>query len=174
MNHHQQPQQTIGLFLSGPTVLLLVLAGLALFVLLLVSLRRLDRLAALGARAGDRLERGGPLPTLWGLAAGALIFAATGVLFGTKVLALLGVVALLAGIVLLGLGLAVAGLRVGRALAEATEGVAGEDGRALGLGLATLFLASLVPFLGWVAVILAVASGVGAVLEALFSRQGDA
>lgn len=172
--NHQQPQQTVGLFLSGPAVLLLLLACLALFALLLLSLHRLDRLATLGARAGDRLERGGPLPTLWGLAAGVLVFAASGVLFGTKILALLGVVVLLSGVVLLGLGLTVAALRVGRALVEALDGVPGEDARALGLGLPVLFLASVVPFLGWFGVGLTVASGVGAVLEALFSRQGGA
>lgn len=166
--------QTVGLFVSGPTVLLLVLACLAVFVLFLTALRRADRVAALGARAGDRLERGGLLPTLWGLAAGILIFAATAVLFGTKILALLGVFVLFSGIVLLGLGLAVAALRVGRTLAEALDQTPGEDVRALRLGLSTLFLAAFVPFVGWIGVGLAVASGVGAVLETLFSRRDDA
>lgn len=171
---NQETPQTIGLFLSGPAVLLLVLAALALFVLLLVGLRRTDGLAALGARAGERLERGGLLPTLWGLAAGVLVFAATAVLFGTKVLAILGVLTLLSGIVLLGFGLAVAALRVGRALAEALDQTPGEDVHALRLGLSVLFLASVVPFLGWLAAALAVVSGVGAVLEALFSRRAGA
>lgn len=170
----EQPQQTLGLFLAGPTVLLVTLACLALFVLLLVGLRRADRLAALGVRAVERLERGGPLPTLWGLAAGVLVFAASGVLFGTKVLALAGVLVLLSGIVLLGLGLAVAALRVGRTLAEALDQAPGEDAAALRLGLGALFLAALVPFLGWIGAGLAVASGAGAVLEALFSRRDGA
>lgn len=171
---HEQPQQTIGLFLSGPSALVIVLACLALFALLCLSLRRLDRLAALGLRAGERLERGGLLPTLWGLSAGVLIFAVSAVLFATKILALLGVLTLLAGIVLLGLGLVVAALRVGRALVEAWDGGPTEDGRALGLGLTMLFLAALVPFLGWLGVGMATASGMGAVLEALFGRRDGA
>lgn len=170
----KHPGQTIGLFLSGPTALLLVLACLALFVLLLISLRRTERLVALGVRAGDRLEGGGLLPTLWGLAAGVLIFAASAVLFGTKILALLGILVLFLGIVLLGLGLTVAALRVGRSLTEALDGAIAEDGHSLRLGLSTLFLAALVPFLGWIGVGLAVASGVGAVLESLFSRRDGA
>lgn len=171
---NKETPQTIGLFLSGPVVLLLILAALALFVLLLVGLRRADGLAALGARAGERLERGGLLPTLWGLSAGVLIFAASGVLFGTKVLALVGVLTLLSGIMLLGLGLVISALRVGRTLAEALDQTPGEDVPALRLGLSVLFLASLVPFLGWLGAGLAVASGVGAVLEALFSRREGA
>lgn len=127
-------------------------------------------LARLGERAAARLDGGRVVPTLWGLAAALLVLILCGVLFNIHALALLGVVVLVSGLVLVSLGLGVAALSLGLRLTDALTTMDMETLPALRLGLWTLLLASCVPFLGWLLVLLALASGIGATLETLLTR----
>jgi len=110
------------------------------------------------------------VPTLWGLAAALLVLILCGVLFNIHALALLGVVVLVSGLVLASLGLGVAALSLGLRLTDALGALDVETLPALRLGLWTLLLASCVPFLGWLLVLLTLASGIGATLETLLTR----
>ena len=128
----------------------------------------------LGERAALRLDRGQVVPTLWGLAATLLVLVLAVVLFQTHILALLGVFVLIAGIALAGLGLAAVALLLGQRLTEAFASLETELLSVLRLGLWVLLLAAFVPFAGWLLVLLALASGIGAVLETLVTRtQSD-
>lgn len=118
-----------------------------------------------------RLEQGRAIQTLWGVAATVFLIALAGVLFSTKVLALLGALVLAACFALAGLGLGVAALGLGRRLQDAAGSLAAEPLDGLKLGLWALLLASLLPFVGWLLVVLALASGIGAVLELLVARR---
>ncbi len=150
---------------------MILLSGLATLALLAVAFGRTEPLARLGERAGARLDGGRAVPTLWGLAACVFFLLASAVLFSTKILALLGLLVLLVALVLASLGLGVAALSLGLRLAEAGGSFETDALTALRLGLWTLFLASFLPFLGWLLVLLALASGVGATLETLVARR---
>ena len=158
------------MFLSGPVVVLLLLAGLSTLGLLALLLGRAALLARLGERASARLDSGRAVPTLWGLAAALLSLILCGVLFNIHILALLGVVVLVAGLTLASLGLGVAALSLGLRLSDALGIMDAETLPALRFGLWTLLLGSGVPFLGWLLVLLALASGIGATLETLLTR----
>lgn len=110
------------------------------------------------------------MPTLWGLAATLLILILAVVLFQTHVLALLGILVLLIGLALASLGLAAAALSLGQRLTDALAPLDMDMLPTLRLGLWTLLLAAFVPFAGWLLVLLALASGIGAVLETLLTR----
>lgn len=110
------------------------------------------------------------IPVLWGLAAGLGVFLLAAVLFNTKVLALLGLAVLVIGFSIAALGLAAAALFVGTRLADAFTSLEADTFSALRAGLWTLTLASAVPFAGWLLVVLALAAGIGAVLEMLVVR----
>ena len=160
-----------GLFFGGPAVVLILLATLASFALLSVSLGRAETLARLGERAASRLDQGRAIPTLWGVAATVFLLALAAVLFSTKVLALLGVLALAVCLGLAGLGLGVAALGLGQRIHDACGSLTSEPHDGLRLGLWALLLASILPFVGWLLVGLALAAGIGAVLELLVSRR---
>lgn len=113
------------------------------------------------------------MPTLWGLAAALLVLILCGVLFSRHALALLGVVVLVSGLILASLSLGVAALSLGLRLTDALTMMDMEMLPALRLGLWTLLLASFVPFLGWLLVLLALASGIGATLETLLTRPAS-
>ena len=141
-----------------------------MLVLGALGLGRLEALTQFGARAATRLETGRAIPALWGLAAGVLVFLLAAVLFNTHTFALLGALVLAAGLSLAGLGFAVAALSVGTRLTEAFASLECESLGALRLGLWLLGLAAGVPFAGWFFVLLALACGIGSVLETLFGR----
>ena len=136
-------------------------------------LGRAAPLARLGERAAARLDGGRVVPMLWGLAAALLVLILCGVLFSTHVLALLGVIVLAAGLALASLGLGVASLSLGLRLADALSTMDMETLPALRLGLWTLLLASAIPFVGWLLVLSALASGIGATLETLLTRPAS-
>lgn len=148
-----------------------MIAALSTLALLALLLGRAAPLARLGERAAARLDGGRVVPTLWGLAAALLVLILCGVLFNIHALALLGVVVLVSGLVLASLGLGVAALSLGLRLTDALGALDVETLPALRLGLWTLLLASCVPFLGWLLVLLALASGIGATLETLLTRK---
>ncbi len=158
------------MFLSGPIVVLLLIAGLSALALLSLLLGRAAPLSALGERAAARLDGGRVLPTVWGMAAALLVLILSSVLFKTHALALLGVIVLLSGLGLASLGTGVAALSLGLRLMDALTTMDMETLPALRLGLWTLLLASCVPFLGWLLVLLVLASGIGAALETLLTR----
>ncbi|MBV9851407.1 MAG: hypothetical protein JO250_17195 [Armatimonadetes bacterium] len=160
-----------GLYVSGPAIFLFFLVCLAALVVIFWGVRRQEALVILGERARRRLDQGRALPTLWGLSAGVLVVAASALLMGTHVLALVGVLLLAAGFGLSGAGLAVAAWAVGDDLAVVLGGDEGDTLSSLRLGLWALFLTSWLPVIGWVAALLAVAGGAGAVLEALLTRR---
>ena len=141
-----------------------VLCALGLLALLLGRAPALTRLAE---RAAARLERGRLVPTLWGLAAAGLVALLASVLVNVHALALLGVLVLAAGLALAGLGLGAAALWLGGRAGDALGALASDTLPSLRLGLWTLLLASAVPFAGWLLVLLALAAGLGATLEAL-------
>ncbi len=134
-------------------------------------LGRAAPLANLGERAAARLDGGRGVPTLWGMAAALLVLILCGVLFKTHVLALLGVAVLASGLALASLGLGVAALSLGLRLTDALSTMDMETLPTLRLGLWVLLLASGVPFVGWLLVLLALASGIGATLETLLMRS---
>lgn len=156
--------------MGGPGVLLLLIAGLSALVLLALLLGRAAPLARLGERAAAQLDGGRIVPTLWGLAAALLVLILCGALFSVHALGLLGVAVLASGLVLASLGTGVAALSLGLRLTDALGAMEMETLPALRLGLWTLLLASCVPFVGWLLVLLALASGVGATLETLLTR----
>ena len=158
------------LFLVGPLFLLLLTGCLATLALAAGALGRLDTLLRLGTRAAARLEMDRTIPVLWGLAAGLGVFLLAAVLFNTKVLALLGLAVLVIGFSIAALGLAAAALFVGTRLADAFTSLEADTFSVLRAGLWTLTLASAVPFAGWLLVVLALAAGIGAVLETLVVR----
>lgn len=164
--------ETVRLFLSGPLMLLFFLSCLVVTALLATGIGWGEKLAGLSTRAAERLERGRLIPTLWGLSGALLVFAAAGVLINIKPLALFGLVLGLAGLALAGLGLGAASLMVGRDLLRALEAEETVDPLVrLRLGLAALFCAAFLPFVGWILVLLAAAAGIGAVLEALLPAR---
>ena len=152
-------------------MVLLLLAGLSMLGLLALLLGRAVLLVRLGERAVARLDRGRIVLPLWGMAAALLVLILCGVLFNIHVLALLGVVVLVAGLILASLGLGVAALSLGPRLSDALGIMDAETLPALRLGFWTLLLASGVPFIGWLLVLLALASGIGATLETLLTRK---
>ena len=158
------------LFLVGPLLVLLLIGCLAVLALAAAALGRLDALLRLGTGAAVRLETGRVIPALWGLAAGLGVFLLAAVLFNTKVLALLGVGVLAAGLSVAALGLAAAALFVGTRLADAFASLETETFNAMRAGLWVLLFASIVPFAGWLLVVLALASGIGTALEMLVVR----
>ncbi len=158
------------MFLIGP-LLTLFLTGCAAVLMLAALLGgRSDALARLGMRAAGRLEAARTIPLLWGLAAGLLIFLLAAALFKTHMLALLGALVLVSGFGLAGLGLLAAALSTGTRLSDAFALPDGDTVGTLRLGLWTLGLATAVPVAGWLLALLALASGMGAVLETLVMR----
>ena len=159
------------MFLGGPAVVLILLATLAALALLCVVVGRGEPLARLGERAAARLDARRAVPTLWGLAAIVFLLALSAVLFSTKALALLGILVLTVSLALAGLGLGAAALGLGQRLQDASGALAAETLDGLKLGIWTLLLASVLPFIGWLLVGLTLASGIGAVLELLVTRR---
>lgn len=162
------------MFLAGPFLALLLIGCLAVLALLALLLDRLPALTQVGMRAAARLEASRLIPTLWGLAAGLLVFLLAAVLFNSHSLALLGVLVLAFGLALSGLGLAVAALSAGTKLLEAFDLIETDPLNTLRLGLWCLVLAAGVPFAGWLLTLFALASGIGAVLETLVGRGTSA
>jgi len=171
--NHADPPDPARLFWGGPVVILLLVAGLCALGLLALLLGRAAPLARLGERAAARLDGGRIAPTLWGLAAALLVLFLCGVLFSRHALALLGVAVLACGLALASLGLGAAALALGLRLSDALGAMDLETLPALRLGLWTLLLASGVPFVGWLLVLLVLASGVGATLEMLLTRPSS-
>ena len=161
------------LFFSGPAVLLILLSVLAALTLLATFFQKTDLAVSLAERAARRLDQGRAIPTLWGVAATALCLVGMAVLFSTKVLALLGVLVLATGLALASLGTATVAVWLGGKIAEAAGSLDTNTLSCLRLGLWTLLSASMLPYVGWLLVLLGLASGVGAVLETLVTRGGE-
>jgi hypothetical protein len=159
------------LFAGGPFTLLTLICFLAMVAVIAAGLGRLEGLTGLGTRAARRLEQGFVVPTLWGICALLVIFALTAVLFATKVLGFLGLIVILLAFCFTGLGTAVAGAVYGRGLAVNLGSLETDDLANMRLGLWILFLASVIPFVGWLFVFLAVAGGLGAVLQSLSTKK---
>lgn len=170
---HDETANVVRLFLTAPVLLLLLCAVLAAVALLASGSGRLERLTALAARAADRLARPHALLTLWGLAAVVLLAALISALSPVKALAAVNLILLVGALMLLALGLGASALTIGRAVSDALRPDSSSDDTlaALRLGFAVLLLASAVPFLGWVLALLALGSGVGAILEGLARRE---
>ena len=109
--------------------------------------------------------------TLWGIAAAVFCILASAVLFSTKILALLGVLMLAAGLILASLGLAAIAVWLGGKVSEVAGSLESDTLSCLKGGLAVLLLASLLPYIGWLLVLFALASGIGATLETLTARK---
>jgi hypothetical protein len=150
---------------------LLLTGCLAVLALAALLAGRLPALVRLEARAAARLEQNRLVSTLWGVAAGLLLFLLAAALFNGKMFALLGLVVLVTGLALAALGSAAAALSVGTRLADALGVMEIESFAALRLGLWFFGLAAAVPFAGWLLVLGLAASGVGAVLEVLVTRK---
>ncbi len=160
-----------GLLLVAPALFLVLLGGLSVVLLAAWSLRRQDAFFALGERARRRLDRGRVLPLLWGLSAGILIVAAGTLLIKSHVLALFGFLLWAAGLCLAGGGLTVTAWAMGEDLGRVGGGGEETALTSLRLGLWSLFLATWLPFVGPAAVLLAGATGLGALLEILLTRK---
>jgi len=110
---------------------------------------------------------------LWGIAAAIVCVVAAALLISTKILALLGVLVLGIGLVLASLGLGATALWLGTKIVEAGQSTEIGTLPALKSGATALLLAALLPYVGWLLVLLALAVGIGAVLESLAVRKGD-
>lgn len=148
--------------------MLFLIACLAALGLLAALLGRVPAGLNGGQRAAARLERGGAALPLWGLAAALFGLALAAVLVNIHPIALLGVLVFAAVLCLGALGLGVAAQSLGGRL----DGGPGEPDTfaALRRGLWVLLLSAAVPFAGWLLVLLALAAGVGAVLDTLVTR----
>ena len=144
---------------------------LSTLALLTAFLGRTDWLLRLGEQGARRLEEGRTVTALWGLAATLFCLLAAAVLFSTKILALLGLLMLAAGLILASFGLGTIAVWLGRRISEAAGSLETEMLPCLRLGLGTLLLASLLPYAGWLLVMLGLAMGVGAVMEVLTERR---
>jgi cobalamin biosynthesis protein CobD/CbiB len=122
-------------------------------------------------RASARLETSRVVPILWGLSATLLLLFVAAFLFNTHVLALLGIIVLAATLALASLGFAVAALSLGTHLTDVLGLLETDTLAALRLGLWAMGLTAGIPFLGWLLVVLLLASGIGTVLETLVSRE---
>lgn len=172
INHSQY--YPVQLFFSGPAILLILLSVLASVSVLAAFFQRVDICLLLVERSAARLEGRRLIPTLWGIAAAIVCVVAAALLISTKTLALLGVVVLSLGLVAASLGLGAAALWLGTRIFDISETSELSSLSSLKLGLITLFLASFLPYVGWLLVLLALASGIGAVLEYLVVRRIDA
>lgn len=169
---HDETANVVRLFLTAPVLLLLLCAVLAAVALLASGSGRLERLTALAARAADRLARPHALLTLWGLAAIVLLAVLMSALSPVKALAAVNLILFVGALTLLAVGLGASALTIGRAVSAALRPDLPADALvALRLGVSTLLLASAVPFLGWALALLALGSGVGAILEGLARRD---
>jgi hypothetical protein len=161
----------LGVFVSGPAALLIVLAPIAAVAAILAVIGRLDAVAATALRAQERLQQSWTMPLAWGAAAAILVIVAAVILFKTKVLALIGVALLAAGILLLGLGTVAGALTVGGRLLESSGEYDRQPLDHLRIGLWTLLAGAVCPLLGWLAALAAALAGTGAVLEAIVTRE---
>lgn len=144
---------------------------LASLTLLAAFFQRTDWLMQLAERAALRLNGGRVVSTLWGVAATVFCLLAAAVLL--KILALLGVLALTAGLLLASLGLGTAAVWLGGKISDISESLETDTLPCLRFGLWTLLPASMLPYAGWLLVLLCLAAGIGAVLETLVSRREE-
>jgi hypothetical protein len=164
--------EQVRLFSAGPLMILFLLACLASVALLAAAFRRAGTLAAFTDRAARRLERGRALPTLWGLSVAVLLVVALAILGSVPALGLLTLTVLVLSLTLLALGTGAAAITIGRDLHEAFSVTdPGDDLVCLRTGVAAFFLAAILPVAGWLLVLLALASGVGAIVEALLTQR---
>ncbi len=152
----------------GPALVLFLITCLAVLGLLAALLGRVPPALHGGERAAERLARGGAALPLWGLAAALFGLGLAAVLVNIHPIALLGVLVFAAVLCLGALGLGVAAQSLGGKLGDGVgELSAFAD---LRRGLWVLLLSAAVPFVGWLLVLLALAAGVGAVLDTLVTR----
>lgn len=151
--------------------MLFLIACLAALALLAALLGRVPAGLHGGERAAARLERGGAALPLWGLAAALFGLALAAVLVNIHPIALLGMLVFAAMLCLGALGLGVAAQSLGGRLGNAAEEP--EAFTALRRGLWVLLLSAAVPFAGWLLVLLALAAGIGAVLDTLITRRQE-
>lgn len=161
----------VRLFLAGPTIFAVLLAVLAVVALLGMAVGRLDRLVAIALAGARRLDSGKVVPGLWGVCAALILFALIVILFATKVLGLLGALLFLIALSLAALGLAASAVACGRAVHGESATLDLDDLAHLRTGLWLLFFASILPVLGWLVVLLAIACGLGGVVQTLFARR---
>jgi hypothetical protein len=164
------PLQAAGAILSGPLVLLVCLAALAVLYLIAASVRRQEWLVGLAQSASVEVGRGKVVYTLWGILAEILLISAGLLLTKVPQAGLLVVLVWFFALALAGLGAGVAAFVAGRRLHAELAGGEITPLSALGIGLRVLFTASALPFIGWIVVLLLMAHGIGAVLTA--SAQG--
>ncbi len=169
--HAADKSPNLGLFVSGPAMVLLALAPLAAVAAVLAIVGRLDSVVAAALGAQERLRRSWIIPVAWGLSASVLVIAASVVLLKTKVLALAAVALLAAGMILLGLGVAAGALSIGGRILEATGEYERPPLDHLRTGLWTLLVSAVCPLLGWLAAMVAAFAGIGAVLETIVTRE---
>lgn len=156
-----------GLLWSGPIVVFALAAIVSTITIAAVGLGFLDSLAALGKCAARNQARHPLMLGGWGAAAILLILAVAVILLKTKALALLGLIALAIGLGIAALGMALSALRFGQKLARTVGMGYIAPLAAASVGLSLFVLAAILPFLGWLAVFVAISSGMGAVLEAI-------
>lgn len=160
----------VRLLLIGPGIVLLLTAFLAASALVAGALGRLERLAALGARTMSRLTSGRALLLLWGLSALLLTLLSAAILVNIKVLALLGLALVVLGLILAGFGMGVSAVRCGRRLTSVLGHPQASPLLGLVTGLTAFFLAAFLPFFGWLLVLCAILTGIGATLDTLLRR----
>lgn len=171
---HNEPAR---LFFIGPTVVSILIATLVVLALLLVLCGQMNTLVSLSQRlerASERLADGSRIiPTLWGLVAGVFFVLAPIALFSTKVLAILGVIILIAGLAMASLGLGASALWLGSKISESMGVLEADVAANLRLGLWSMLLASILPFAGWLVVVAALASGIGAISEVFATSRRE-
>lgn len=170
-SHGGNPLQTAGYVVAGPMVLLLWLASMAVVYLIAASFRKQDGILTLAESAVVEAGSGKVVNTLWGLIAEILIVSAGLMMAKVPQAALLTVLLFVAAMALAGFGAMVSARVAGRRLHAELAGGEVSDLGALSIGLRLLFLATALPVVGWIVVILVTANGVGSILTASSSSN---
>jgi len=158
--------EAVRMVLAGPTVMLLCLASLATIYLIAAAFRRQEALVSLAQSAAVEVGKGKILNTLWGILAEILLVTAGLTIAKMPQLSLLVLFIIFVAIGLAGMGICVTAAVAGRRLHTELAGGEISPLASLGVGLRLYLVASALPILGWILLLLIAANGVGSILTA--------
>lgn len=152
---------------SGPVILVVALAALAAIYLASAAFQAQRSFASFIVASADKLTEGRAVYPLWGVLAELLLISAGMISGHLKILGLVTMLLFATAIALAGVGVGVSAIAIGRRFESDLLSISSDDMRSLSLGLRVLFVAVILPFVGWIVTILVVASGIGAALASV-------